>query len=58
MPVPLPDGGIDYRFAITAMLDAGYQGFLAIEGVREGDQLSGDARSVRYCREILDELDR
>ena len=58
MPVPLPDGGIDYRFAITAMVDAGYQGFLAIEGVREGDQLSGDARSVRYCREILDELDR
>jgi len=58
MPVPLPDGGIDYRFAITAMVDAGYQGFLAIEGVREGDQLSGDARSVRYCREILSELSR
>ena len=50
--------GFAYRFAITAMVDAGYQGFLAIEGVREGDQLSGDARSVRYCREILDELDR
>lgn len=56
LKVPLPDGEIDYRFAIAAMVDAGYQGYLAIEGVREGDQLSADGRSVAYCRQILKEL--
>jgi sugar phosphate isomerase/epimerase len=54
--VPLPDGDIDYRFAIAAMLEARYQGFLAIEGVRDGDQLSGDQRSAEYCRALLREL--
>ena len=56
--VPLPDGGIDYRFAISAMLEAGYDGYLAIEGIREGDQLLGDGRSVAYCRQLLEELAR
>ena len=54
--VPLPDGEIDYRFAITAMVEAGYQGYLALEGCRDGDQLHKDGRSVAYCREILREL--
>lgn len=58
MPVPLPEGGIDYRFAIRAMVEAGYEGYLAIEGVREGDQFWGDGRSVQYCREILQGLGR
>jgi sugar phosphate isomerase/epimerase len=56
LKVPLPDGEIDYRFAITAMVQAGYQGYLAIEGCREGDQLYRDGRSVAYCRQILEEL--
>lgn len=51
--VPLPDGEIDYRFAITAMQAAGYEGWLAIEGCRDGDQIRGDGRSAAYCREIL-----
>ncbi|MHB8647768.1 MAG: sugar phosphate isomerase/epimerase family protein [Thermomicrobiales bacterium] len=55
--VPLPEGEIDYRFAITAMAKAGYDGYLAIEGVPLGDQLYNDARSLAYCREILRELD-
>ena len=55
-PVPLPDGQIDYRFAISAMVEAGYDGYLAIEGCRYGDQLHGDGRSVAYCRELLREL--
>ena len=37
--VPLPDGDIDYRFAISAMVDAGYDGYLAIEGGTAGDQI-------------------
>jgi sugar phosphate isomerase/epimerase len=54
--VPLPDGDIDYRFAIAAMLDAGYQGYLAVEGAMEGDQLTKDGRSAAYVRDILTSL--
>ena len=53
---PLPDGDIDYRFAISAMLDAGYDGYLAVEGMALGDQLSGDGRSAEYVRGLLKEL--
>jgi sugar phosphate isomerase/epimerase len=54
--VPLPDGEIDYRFALSTMLAAGYQGYLAVEGAREGDQLTLDGRSVEYVRGLLAEL--
>ena len=54
--VPLPDGDIDYRFAINTMLDAGYDGYLALEGTNTGDHLSKDNRSVEYIRNILTEL--
>ena len=53
--VPLPDGDIDYRFAISAMQDASYDGYLAIEGANLGDQLYQDQRSVEYVKSILDE---
>ena len=56
--VPLSDGDIDYRFAIAAMLDAGYRGYLAVEGAREGDQLTADGRSAEYVRELLRQGDR
>jgi sugar phosphate isomerase/epimerase len=51
--VPLADGDLDYRFAVSAMLDAGYQGYLAIEGVQYGDQLTQDRRSLDYVKELL-----
>jgi sugar phosphate isomerase/epimerase len=54
--VPLADGDIDYRFALSAMLDAGYRGYLAVEGAREGDQLTLDGRSLAYVRQLLAEL--
>lgn len=54
--VPLDDGDIDYRFAISAMVDAGYQGYLAVEGAQMGDQLTIDARSATYVRGLLKEL--
>lgn len=54
--VPLPDGEIDYRFAIAAMHAAGYDGWLAIEGCRDGDQILNDGRSAAYCQQILAEL--
>lgn len=56
LKVPLPDGEIDYRFALSAMVEANYQGYLAVEGCREGDQLFRDAKSVEYARSILREL--
>lgn len=54
---PLPDGDIDYRFAITAMKEAGFNGYLAVEGAMEGDQLTADRKSYNYVTEILNELD-
>ena len=54
--VPLPDGEIDYRFAIAALLDSGYEGYLAIEGVRDGDAFHQDGRSVAYVKSLLAEL--
>jgi sugar phosphate isomerase/epimerase len=54
--VPLPDGDIDYRFAVSAMLDADYQGYLAIEGAREGDQLSLDRRGAEYAQALMSDI--
>jgi len=53
---PLPDGDIDYRFAISAMVDAGYPGYLAVEGGNLGDQLTQDRRSADYVRQIVADL--
>jgi sugar phosphate isomerase/epimerase len=53
---PLPDGEIDYRFAVSAMLAAGYAGDYAIEGLRLGDAITCDARSAVYLRELIREL--
>ena len=52
----LPDGDINYRFAVAAMLDAGYDGYLAIEGHIHGDQLSVDGRSAAYLKSLIEEL--
>ena len=54
--VALPDGDLDYRFAIAAMVDAGYDGYLAVEGAREGDALTQDRRGADYIRHLLTEL--
>jgi sugar phosphate isomerase/epimerase len=55
--VPLPDGDIDYRFALEAMNEANYDGYMAIEGANTGDQLSKDRKSVEYINSVLTELD-
>ena len=56
--MPLPDGEIDYRFAVSAMLAAGYPGDFAIEGLRLGDAITSDARSAAYVRDLIRELSR
>ena len=53
---PLPDGDIDYRFALSTMHEAGYDGYFALEGTNTGDQLHKDRRSVEYVKGILAEL--
>ena len=55
--VPLSDGEIDYRFAISAMHDAGFDGYLAVEGAMQGDQLTADRRSFDYVTGLLAELE-
>jgi len=55
--VALPDGEIDYRFAISAMKAAGYSGYLAIEGMQLGDHLTADCQSVAYAKKILEDLE-
>ena len=55
--VPLPDGEIDYRYAISAMHNAGYSGYMAIEGAWAGDQWHNDAKSINYAKAIWDELE-
>lgn len=54
--VPLPDGEIDYRFAISALYNVDFDGYLAIEGVRDGDQFHQDGRSVAYVKSVLEQL--
>lgn len=53
--VPLSDGEIDYRFAITAMADANYSGYMAIEGTTLGDQWEHDLKSINYAKSVLKE---
>jgi len=53
----LGDGEVNHRFAVAAMLDAGYKGYLAIEGNPSVDQLHVDAKSAAYARSLLDELE-
>ena len=55
--VPLTDGEIDYRYGITAMHNAGYSGYMAIEGSWAGDQWHHDARSLDYVKAIWAELE-
>ena len=47
---------MDYRFLMTAMLSAGYDGFVAIEGGRVGDQFEMDTRSLKYMRRLEAEV--
>ncbi len=52
----LPGGEIDYRFAVAAMLDAGYDGYMAVEGALWGDQLHQDKVSFDYAKGLIESL--
>ena len=53
---PIPDGEINYRFAVAAMLEAGYDGCFGVEGMVAGDQLTDDARSLDRIKSLIAEL--
>jgi sugar phosphate isomerase/epimerase len=55
--VAIPDGEIDYRYAITAMVEADYKGYMAIEGAWAGDQWLADGRSVEYAKSVMADID-
>jgi sugar phosphate isomerase/epimerase len=55
LQVPLPEGEIDYRFALSALCGAGYTGHVAIEGIRLGDQFARDRASAEYMRGLFAE---
>jgi hypothetical protein len=38
------------------MIDAGYDGMVGIEGLRVGDQLSGDTESLNRLKSLFQEL--
>ena len=54
--VPISDGEIDYRFAISAMVAAKYGGYMAIEGVQSGDQFHLDGKSISYAKSVVADL--
>lgn len=56
LQVPLHQGDIDYRFALAAMIDAGFDGTFALEGVRLGDPYEADGGSLAYIRKVAEEL--
>ena len=53
---PLPDGDIDYRYAIGAMIDADFNGYVAIEGATDGDFITKDLKSLIYMKEIFNDF--
>ena len=52
----LSDGDINYRFAVKAMADAGFDGCLTLEGAVSGDQLNEDRKNAVYARSLIDDL--
>ena len=54
--VPLPEGEIDYRFAVSAMAEAGFKGYMAIEGAQLGDQWYSDLKSLKYAQQLWSEV--
>ena len=51
-------GEIDYRFAVEAMFNSNYDGFMSIEGVFTGDQYYSDKMSLEYCKNLWKELEK
>jgi sugar phosphate isomerase/epimerase len=53
---PLDAGDIDYRWALGRMVEAGFDGYLSIEGAGPGDLLAFAARSKAYLDGLLTDL--
>ncbi|MBK34352.1 MAG: hypothetical protein CME26_02340 [Gemmatimonadetes bacterium] len=56
LQAPLPDGDIDYCYAMTAMIQHGFDGTIIVEGMRVGDPYYGDGKSAAYMKSLIEEL--
>lgn len=52
----LPDGDIDYRWALLTARQHGYDGWISIEGAGPGDVLAFAARGLEYLRSLEADL--
>lgn len=55
--VPLPNGEIDYRYAMSAMISSGFDGYMALESLQTGDQWDKDRRSLDYVKSLAAEIE-
>jgi sugar phosphate isomerase/epimerase len=54
--VSLAQGEMDYRYLMLAMARSGYNGYVAIEGGRIGDQWHMDTTSLAYLKDLEQEM--
>jgi sugar phosphate isomerase/epimerase len=52
----LADGEIEYRYMIAAVVHAGYDGCIALEGAGASDELGENGHNVAYVASILADL--
>jgi sugar phosphate isomerase/epimerase len=55
LPASLDAGDIDYRWALGRLLDAGFDGYISIEGAGPGDLLAYAAKGKNYLESLLRE---
>ncbi|MCC6625801.1 MAG: sugar phosphate isomerase/epimerase [Chloroflexi bacterium] len=56
LPASLPDGDLDYRWGLLAARQAGYDGWVSIEGAGPGDVLAVAERGLTYLRALERDL--
>ncbi len=54
--VSLAQGEMDYRYLMSSMIGSGYDGYIAIEGGRIGDQWHMDTTSLAYLKSLEREM--
>ena len=52
----LGQGEMDYRYLMSSMIGSGYDGYIAIEGGRIGDQWYMDTTSLAYLKSLEREM--
>ena len=53
----LDQGDIDYRYCVNTLHQAGYEGYILVEGTGDKDGLYNSKRNLNYLRDLLSDLD-